>query len=397
MNAADRDTRVEAEIAAPLREAAPAVDELHRARLVSAIDAALDREARERAERHDRAARDPRARRRRRTVGGAIAASAAAAAIALGLGVRDHGGHAPTVTAPPATTLAPAIAPAPALLRPYRAPADSLPLSTSLVALAGERARATIGARVRLTLIGAGRVSVLAAARDGDIELALDAGRLLVDYDGHAGGTLRVRSPGALTTVVGTLFAVEVTSSGSRVAVARGRVEAQSSSGGAAAEIAAGRSWTSADGRSAPIGDELAAALAEHLAVWTPPAGSGPARGGDASRPERAGHRTARASPDVDLDALYAKAETAMRERSLAEARRTLEIIAARDPRGALGEAALLDLARLALADGDRAEARRALARLPSPLRDPALAETAAHLRARAEQPNGDRAGASAD
>ena len=55
-----------------------------------------------------------------------------------------------------------------------------------------------------------------------------------------------------------------------------------------------------------------------------------------------------------------------MRERSLGEARRALETIAARDPRGALGEAALLDLARLALADGDRAEARRALARLPA-------------------------------
>ena len=77
-----------------------------------------------------------------------------------------------------------------------------------------------------------------------------------------------------------------------------------------------------------------------------------------------------------------------MRERSLGEARRTLEMIAARDPRGPLGEAALLDLARLALADGDRAEARRVLARLPRALRDPALAETAAHLRCRA-QPDG--------
>ena len=76
-----------------------------------------------------------------------------------------------------------------------------------------------------------------------------------------------------------------------------------------------------------------------------------------------------------------------MRERSLGEARRALETIATRDPRGPLGEAALLDLARLALADGDRAEARRVLARLPSPVRDPALAETAAHLRCRARPP----------
>ncbi|HEY7376662.1 MAG TPA: FecR family protein [Polyangia bacterium] len=391
MSAADRDARVEAEIAAPLRDAEPAVDELHRARLVGAIDAALDREDAARAARRDGAARDPRPRRRARLVAAAVAAAAAAATLALALGLRHQAARAPGPVPAPAAALAPAPSPSidrtPALLHPYRAPADSRPPSTSLVALAGERARATIGTRVRLTLVGAGRVSVLAAARDGDIELALDAGRLLVDYHGHAGGTLRVRSPGALTTVVGTLFAVEVTGAGSRVAVARGRVEAQASAGGAAAEIAAGRSWTSADGRLAPIADELAAALAEHLAVWTPPAGSGPARGKAADRPEPARPPPVRATPDVDLDALYAKAESAMRERSLAEARRALEIIAARDPRGALGEAALLDLARLALADGDRAEARRALARLPSPLRDPALAETAAHLRARAEAP----------
>ena len=57
---------------------------------------------------------------------------------------------------------------------------------------------------------------------------------------------------------------------------------------------------------------------------------------------------------------------------------------------GPLGEAALIDLARLALADGNRAKARRVLARLPSPLGDPALAETAAHLRCRAALVTGD-------
>ena len=101
------------------------------------------------------------------------------------------------------------------------------------MALRGERTRATIGTRVRLTLVGAGRVSVLAAAREGDIELALDGGRLLVDYDGHTGGTLRVRSPGALTTVVGTVFAVEVTGlrqprrGGARTGSHRGSVRPQ--------------------------------------------------------------------------------------------------------------------------------------------------------------------------
>ena len=265
--------------------------------------------------------------------------------------------------------------------------------STSLVALRGERARATIGTRVRLTLLGAGRVSVLAATRDGDIELALDGGRLLVDYHSEAGGTLRVRSPGAITTVVGTLFAVE-----------------------AMGQAAASR-WRAAG---------FAPKTFRGAARRTPPAAAGPARtaGRPRSRttsrrpspstprggPSRPSHRSAHGSSPIDvaaphepvrqpvaggasrtdLDVLYARAEAAMRERSLGEARRALETIATRDPRGPLGEAALLDLARLALADGDRAEARRVLARLPSPVRDPALAETAAHLRCRAQRSGGD-------
>jgi hypothetical protein len=256
---------------------------------------------------------------------------------------------------------------------------------TSLVSPRGGTARATIGTRVRLTLVGDGRVSVLPATGADDVELSLDAGRLLVDYDGHAGGTLRVRSPGAVTTVVGTLFAVEVTRSGSRVAVARGQVRTESSSG-AEALVPAGSSWTSAEGRLAPIPRALAKALAAHEAAWTAPALDPARSAADRPAPERRAAAVPRAA-DLDLEALYARAEAAMRERSLAEARRTLETIARRDPHGALGEAALLDLARLALADGDRAEARRALSRLPDPLSDPAFTDTAAHLRCRAEQP----------
>ena len=60
------------------------------------------------------------------------------------------------------------------------------------------------------------------------------------------GGTLRVRSPGALTTVVGTLFAVEAMGLGSRVAVAHGRVRTEDLSGGSA-QVSAGSGWTSAD------------------------------------------------------------------------------------------------------------------------------------------------------
>ena len=376
-----RRARVDAEIAAPLREASPGVDELHRARLVSAIDAALDREDSARDIRR-RSGITEGPRRRWRVV--AVAAVAAAVLIVV---MRPHGRHAP---APQPATVegAPPAPVAPSLLRPYPpagrdAPAATLAPATSLVALRGERARAMIGMRVRLTLVGAGRVSVLPAAREGDIELALDGGRLLVEYDGHSGGTLRVRSPGATTTVVGTVFAVEAIGSGSRVAVTRGQVRTEGTDG-RSAQVPAGTSWTSADGRSAPVPEELAAALAEHQAGWGDPRPVDADRPGAADQHERA--RRPAAAPGPDLDALYARAEAAMRERSLGEARRTLETIAARDPRGPLGEAALLDLARLALADGDRAEARRVLARLPRTSRDPALAETAAHLRCRAQQ-----------
>ena len=395
MSTNDRLARVDGEIAAPLRETSPAVDELHRARLVSAIDALLDREDADRDARRRAKAQRPRWRWR-------IVAGAAVVAAALVLVLRPHGGRAPVpaagATVAIAPTVTPLVAPLPSLLRPVHPPGRAAPAATlapdlspttSLVALRGERARATIGARVRLTLVGAGRVSVLAAARDGDIELALDGGRLLVEYDGHTGGTLRVRSPGAVTTVVGTVFAVEAMASGSRVAVTRGQVRTEDASG-RSTPVPAGISWTSADGRSSPIPDELANALAEHQAGWAAPRSASSERRGVSTPRERARRPIAGTGPNVDLDALYARAETAMRERSLGEARRALETIASRDPHGRLGETALLDLARLALADGDRAEARRALDRLPAALHDPALTETAAHLRCRAQRSGGD-------
>jgi hypothetical protein len=377
MSASERDARVETEIAAPLRQVRPALDELHRARLTSAIEGALDREDEAIAARRAPGTRH----RRASTAAAGIVVAAALGALIFWRGPR------PQVEVPVAHLPA---RDAPAFLLRDRGTEEGGPSartpSTSLLALAGERARATIGTRVRVTLVGPGRVSTLPAG-PGDVQLALDSGRLLVDYDGHAGGILRVRSPGAVTTVVGTLFAVEAGASGSRVAVARGRVRTEDGAGHLW-QVAAGDSWTSAEGRLSPISDELAAALVRHEAAWASETA--------AARPLRdvppAAHRSAPAAPTrpgVDLEALYAQAEAAMRARALGEARRTLETIASADSNGQLGEAALLDLARLALADGDRAEARRALGRLPRRLADPALAETANHLRCRAEHADG--------
>jgi len=393
MKASERDARVETEIAAPLREVGPVPDELHRARLASAIEMALDRE--DQAVAAAQAAGSGRWR-------VWISAVGITAAAALGAVIVFRGSRPPPPPPRPQADVVSVSVPAPAtpaLLVPYRgaaregAAAAALAPSTTLRALAGERARATIGTRVRVTLVGPGRLSVLPSARPGDVELALDGGRLLADYDGHAGGTLRVRSPGAVTTVVGTLFAVEAGASGSRVAVARGHVRTEDQAGHVW-QVAAGDSWTSVEGRLDPISDELAAALVRHEAGWA---------GGtvDARRAEReapavpATHPSAAPAPvhrEVDLEALYAEAEAAMRARSVAKARRMLETIADDDRNGPLGEAALLDLARLALADGDRTEARRALSHLPRLLADPALAETAEHLRCRAEHSGDDGA-----
>jgi ferric-dicitrate binding protein FerR (iron transport regulator) len=387
MKSREHDARVETEIAAPLREACPALDEVGRARLASTIEATLDREDAAVAAR--RTPGD-----RRRWLGWTSTAGIAVAA-ALGAVILSRGPRTATPRSDAQIALSPGTSlPIPDRAAGERAPVPALGPSTSLLALFGERARATIGARVRVTLVGPGRVSVLPAASAGDVELALEGGRLLVDYDGHAGGTLRVRSPGAVTTVVGTLFAVEATGSSSRVAVARGRVRTEEA-GGHVWEVAAGSSWTSADGRLAAISDELAAALVRHEGDWTPvPPDGRPAAPSEPAppivrppAPAESVAAAARVSRPVDLESLYAEAEAAMRARSVAQARRTLKAIVDRDRNGPLREAALIDLARLALAGGDRQEARRALARLPSPVSDPALAETAAHLRCRVALP----------
>ncbi len=395
MNAADRDARVDAEVVTPLREVTASLDELHRARLASAIEAALDRDA------HDGAT--ARATERTGVWLGRAGVAAAVAAVVVAFLVR--GPRPPRRTSERAVASATSTPSkgAPALLVPYHRAGDGaspsmLTPSTSVLALPGERVRATIGARVRLTLVGAGRVSVLPVARVDDVELALESGRLLVDYDGRAGGTLRVRSGGSVTTVVGTLFAVDATGSGSRVAVARGHVRTQDAAGHIW-QIAAGDSWSSADERLGPIAGDLAAALAEHASSWSAEATDVKARHTDVrSTVARSARPATPAQPAVDLEGLYAHAEAAMRARSLADARRTLETIATSDPGGALGQAALLDLARLSLAEGDREAARRTLARLPSALSDPALAETAEHLRCRAdnatEYDDGDPCGA---
>jgi cytochrome c-type biogenesis protein CcmH/NrfG len=266
---------VERRIAEPLRRADATLDELHAARLVAAIEAALDRDP-DRDQARDRssggAGRSGPTPRRARQAALVVGLVAAAAAIF----VAARSAPRPQLVATPSFPRAPVGTRDAALLAPYiysgpGAEAQSLEATGRLVARAGAEVRAAIGTRIRLTLVGPGAVSVAPAVEDGALDLVLERGRLLVDYDGHGGGTLRVHSPGAVTTVVGTLFAVEALDDTTRVAVARGRVRTDAS--GVTHAIVAGAAWSAVDGPLEHMPADVAEALAYHDASPPPPVG----------------------------------------------------------------------------------------------------------------------------
>jgi hypothetical protein len=111
-----------------------------------------------------------------------------------------------------------------------------------LVVPAGTTVRARLGRHARVTLIGPAHVE-LTAARADVIEVRLDHGTLVADYDHGAGGRLRVRSPDGLTEVIGTLFSVDVVRGRSQVTVAHGRVSVAGQSG-TPHILTPGQSWT---------------------------------------------------------------------------------------------------------------------------------------------------------
>jgi hypothetical protein len=272
------------------------------------------------------------------------------------------------------------------------------PASGPLVVPAGARFRGRIGARVRFTLVGPGELSAFTVAGGTDLDLA--SGRLLVDFDGHGGGeTLRVRSPGAVTTVVGTLFAVDARGRTSRVAVARGSVAVEGA-GARVQQIAAGSSWRTEAAEPEPIPGDLAADLAAQVVpvapasdhddpadhASPPPVPQPPGVSVTASRTDRARiagtdarakHPPTRAVEEPDAESAYAAAEELMRAGSTTAARRALLDFVTGHPTDPRAELALLDLARLALAAGHPIEARGYVARLLSSTKDDALIDLA--------------------
>jgi len=403
----DDNDDVDARVIAPLRRAKLAVDDIHAARMAAGIEAGLDTRAAARAQ--------P----RWQLLGLASVCALGAAAVVAVMAVRGDAQRATHVPRPVA--LAPYVYVGPGAEAARLSPAARLSVP------AGAKLRASAGTAVRLTLVGPGAVA--ASTVDGVTELALDGGLLLVDFDHNADGKLRVRAPGVVVTVVGTLFAVDARDGGARVAVMRGAIDVDAAAG--RRRLVAGSAWASGDGDARPILPALAAALAEHDASPPPPvgdyvvvderalgdpplvarvaSGSRAARNRPAARTvdqapplaapleapaPAAGTAPAPLAPDSnasplapgsEAEALYAAAEVQMRAGANQQARATLRELVARhggDPRS---EAALLDLARLSLAAGATDDARRFLARLPDPTRDRALVEPARHLRCRVD------------
>ena len=415
MSERDDSDDVDARVIAPLRRARLVVDDIHAARMAVGIEAGLDAPA------------AARARPRWQFLGVASVCALGAAAVVAVLAARG------AAQVPRPVALAPYVYVGPGAETARLSPAARLSVP------AGAKLRASAGTAVRLTLVGPGAVA--ASTIDGATELVLEGGLLLVDFDHSTDGKLRVRAPGAVVTVVGTLFAVDARNGRAGVAVMRGMIDVDAAGG--RRRLVAGSAWAPGDGEAGagPIPPVLAAALAEHDASPPPPVGdyvvvderslgdpplvarvaSGSrvasnrpaARAVDQPPPPTAPPAAPVPAPPLTLapeinaagpppasvseaESLYAAAEAQMRAGANEQARATLRELVARhggDPRS---EAALLDLARLSLAAGATADARRFLARLPDPTRDRALVEPARHLRCRVDVAVGEMAAAAA-
>ena len=80
----------------------------------------------------------------------------------------------------------------------------------------------TLG-HAKAALVGPAKLDVLESG-DRVTRLALRHGRLVAEFAGGQGRSLRIDAPGATIEIVGTLFAVDVHASGTCVSVAHGRV-----------------------------------------------------------------------------------------------------------------------------------------------------------------------------
>ncbi len=126
---------------------------------------------------------------------------------------------------------------------------------------AGVALRADLSRNAALTLYGPLDLTVEQASGDR-VVLRLRRGILVGDYDAKTGGTLIIRSPHAVTEVVGTLFAVEAHDGQSRVSVSRGRVKVEGA--GKTAMVGPRRSWSTREPTVGQTPPSVAALFVRH-------------------------------------------------------------------------------------------------------------------------------------
>ena len=265
--------------------AGPGLDDIARARVTARLALAIDELATHNSQRKRRAAGAPWF--QVAAVAG-LMAGAAALLILYGHGYRGPTQAARSRTAPSPAVVAAASAPAasPAAARVRGAAGPDADLTAELIkgrleVPVGAVVRASVDRYTVLTVIGPAQLVVETVAPQ--ISLRLESGLLVGEYEHHPGGTLRVHSPGATTTVVGTLFAVQAIGVGeSRVAVRRGAVVVEGR--GQAVQLRAGWSWSSGAVARSEIPAALEEPLAAHAAAGLAPS-HGPALNGNRAHP----------------------------------------------------------------------------------------------------------------
>lgn len=128
-------------------------------------------------------------------------------------------------------------------------------------------ADATLSLRLghaRAALVGPARLDVVETTAQ-TTTVALRSGRLLAEFEGGRGRSLRIEAPGATIEIVGTLFAVDVRGAVTCVAVAHGLVRMTTFA--RVIQIAAGRSACSDTPIDSEIAEDVRDALVHHAAA----------------------------------------------------------------------------------------------------------------------------------
>jgi TolA-binding protein len=135
---------------------------------------------------------------------------------------------------------------------------------------AGGLLRASLASRARISLLGPAELSVLSVG-DTSMVLSLHHGILLCDYQHQDGHSLHVRSPGAETKVVGTLFSIEVAGTNSTISVTRGSVDVEAR--GQTVRVPEGHRLPAKGQALETLGGPVTEQLAEHETALLPPQG----------------------------------------------------------------------------------------------------------------------------